>query len=87
MVIDVNKYFIYEYISRIKKDDVINYSKRLGITLSTNDLEIIFHYLKNEYERFFYNPLEVLNEIKSQVEPNTYIVLMELYSKYKDKIK
>lgn len=87
MVIDVNKYFIYEYISRIKKDDVINYSKRLGITLSTNDLEIIFHYLKNEYERFFYNPLVVLNEIKSQVEPNTYIVLMELYSKYKDKIK
>ena len=87
MVIDVNKYFIYEYISRIKKDDVINYSKRLGITLSTNDLEIIFYYLKNEYERFFNNPLEVLNEIKSQVEPNTYIFLMELYSKYKDKIK
>lgn len=87
MVIRMNKYFIYEYISRIKKEDIINYSMRLGIKLNNNDLEIIYYYLKNEYRRFFDNPQEIFEEIKEKISNYTYNVLVDLYNKYKDKIK
>ena len=83
----VNKYFIYEYISRLKKEDLVNYSKRLGVELDENDLEVIYYYIKNEYKRFFDNPLEILAEVKGKVSLNTYVVLEDLYNKYKDKVK
>ena len=82
----MNKYFIYEYISRIKKEDLINYSMRIGIDLNNNDLEVIYYYLKNEYRRFFNNPQEIFDEIKGKISEHTYDGLMDLYNKYKDKI-
>lgn len=87
MVITMNKYFIYEYISRIKKEDIVNYSMHIGIELDDNDLEIIYYYLKNEYQRFFNNPQEIFMEIKGKISKHTYDVLLDLYNKYKDKIK
>lgn len=83
----MNKYFIYEYISRIKKEDIVNYSMRIGMELSDNDLEIIYYYLKNEYRRFFDNPQEIFMEIKNKISEQTYGLLIDLYNKYKDKIK
>jgi len=83
----MNKYFIYEYISRIQKEDIINYSKRLGFCLNENDLDVIYYYIKNEYKRFFDSPKEIFLEVKGKVSDNTYLILNDLYNKYKDMIK
>lgn len=83
----MNKYFIYEYLSKIKKEDIFDYGKRIGIELNPNDLDIIYYYVKNEYQRFFNNPNDIFNEIKDKISLNTYNILIELYNKYKDKIK
>lgn len=87
MVIRMNKYFIYEYISKIKKEDILTYSKRIGIILNDNDLEVIYYYVKNEYQRFFKNPDDIFREIKDKISLNNYNLLIDLYNKYKDKIK
>ena len=87
MVIIMNKHFIYEYISRIKKGDIVNYSKRIGVELNNNDLDIIYYYLKNEYKRFFDNPQEILLELKNKISIDNYEILLNLYNKYQDKIK
>ena len=82
----MNKYFIYQYITKINKDDIINFSNKLGIYLNQNDLEVIYFYIKNEYIRFFDNPQEIIDEVKGKISDNVYIKLLELYNKYKDKI-
>jgi len=83
----MNKHFIYEYISRIRKDDIVNYSRRIGVEINNNDLDIIYYYLKNEYKRFFNNPQEILLEVKNKISVDTYEILLSLYNKYQDKIK
>ena len=79
----MNKLIIYQYINKIKREDIINFSKTRGIELSSDELEIIYYYVKNEYKRFFYNPLEVLNEISKKVSNNTYNEIINLYNTYK----
>ena len=80
----MNKLIIYQYINKIKREDIINFSKTRGIELSSDELEIIYYYVKNEYKRFFYNPLEVLNEISKKVSNNTYNEIVNLYNTYKE---
>ena len=79
----MNKLIIYQYINKIKREDIINFSKTRGIELSSDELEIIYYYIKNEYKRFFNNPLEVLNEISKKVSNNTYNEIVNLYNTYK----
>lgn len=79
----MNKLIIYEYINRIRREDIINFSKMRGVELSNEELEVIYYYVKNEYKRFFNNPLEVLNEAKEKVSSNTYNEIINLYNNYK----
>lgn len=79
----MNKLIIYEYINRIRRQDIINFSKMRGVELSNEELEIIYYYVKNEYKRFFNNPLEVLNEVSEKVSSNTYKEIVNLYNTYK----
>jgi len=82
----MNKYFIYEYISKLNKNDIINYSNKLGIILNENDLDVIYYYIKNEHKRFFNNPQEIFIELQSKVSSDIYRKLEELYNKYKKHI-
>lgn len=82
----MNRLIIYEYINRLKHEDVVNFCKYKGINVSDNELDIIYSYIKKDYKRFFNNPMGVLEEIKSRVSDNTFNEIMLLYDKYKDKI-
>lgn len=79
----MNKLIIYQYINRIRREDIINFSKTRGIELSSDELEVIYYYVKNEYKRFFNNPLEVLTEVSNKVSSNTYNEIVNLYNTYK----
>ncbi len=87
MVKNVNRFFIYEYIAKIRKEDIVNYGKKLGITLGEDDLEVIYYYLKNEYKRFFQDPDSILMEVKMKVSSNVYEILLNMYQKYKHMLK
>ena len=82
----MNKLLIYEYINRLRYDDVVNFCNYMGISISSSDLDIVYSYIKNDYKRFFKNPMDVLEEIKTKVSNNTFIEIMKLYDKYKSKI-
>ena len=45
------------------------------------------YYIKNDYKRFFNDPMVVLNEVRTKVSDRTFIEIMSLYDRYKDKIK
>ena len=82
----MNRLFIYEYINRLKRDDIVSFCNMKGIYVNDSDLDIVYKYIKNDYRRFFNNPDEVLNEIKYKVSDNTFREIMNLYNKYKNKI-
>ena len=83
----MNRLFIYEYINRLRYEDVVNFCNYKNINISDSELQIIYSYIKNDYKRFFNDPMIVLNEVKSKVSDNTFKEIMLLYDKYKDKIK
>ena len=82
----MNKAFISEYIKRLNRDDIIKFCNYKNINICDNEIDILYDYIKNDYNRFFNNQEEVLNEIKNKVNNNTYIEIIKLYDKYKNKI-
>ena len=83
----MNKLLIYEYINRLRRDDIVKFCNIKGIKLQDDELDIIYNCIKNDYKRFFSNQMEVLSEIKTKISDNTFKEIMKLYDKYKDKIK
>lgn len=82
----MNRIFIYEYINRLRRDDIVNFCNIKGIKVNDNEIDIIYSYIKKEYRRFFNNPIDVLDEIKTKVTTDTFNEIMNLYNKYKNKI-
>ena len=82
----MNKLLIYKYIERIKKEDIANYSLSQNINLTTNELDIIYDYIKNKTNEILNNPSQLIDEIKDKVSINVYNKIFELYDKYKDYI-
>lgn len=80
----MNKLIVYEYINRIKYEDLINYCNNKNITINNKDLDIIYKYIKNDYKRFFNNPEEILNEAKYKLSTNTFNEVIKLYNQYKN---
>lgn len=80
----MNKLIIYQYINRLRKEDIVNYCNIYGINVDENDLNVVYHYVKNEYKRFFNDPMGVLNEVKCKVSDYTYDEIIKLYDKYKN---
>jgi len=85
----MNLFFIERYIQKIKKQDIYNYAYSQNIFLTSNELDIIYTYLKTYYKTFLRNKEtrpKLLEELKSQVSLTTKNKLDELYNQYKDKI-
>jgi len=82
----MNKLFIYQYINKLTKEDIIRFCNYKNISITNNELDVLYSYIKNDYKRFFNNPDEVLNEVKNKVSNNTFIEIIGLYNQYKNKI-
>lgn len=82
----MNKLIIYEYINRLRREDIVKFCVIKGIDASDSEIDVVYNYIKRDYKRFFNNPDVVLSEIKNDVSGNTFSIIMELYNKYKNKI-
>jgi len=82
----MNRLIIYEYINRLKYEDIVSFCNYKGININKNDLDIVYKYIKNDYKRFFNSPISVLEEVKEKVNTDTYKEIMTLYNKYKHMI-
>ena len=82
----MNKILVYEYINRLRREDIVKFCVIKGIDASDSEIDVVYNYIKRDYKRFFSNPDTVLSEIKSDVSSNTFSIIMELYNKYKNKI-
>lgn len=82
----MNKFIIYKYMGKITKEDISRYAISEETSLSNNELDLIYAYIKKYPKRILNEPLEVIDEIKDDLSKNVYDKLLELYQKYKDRI-
>ena len=83
----MNRFIIEKYINKLTKQDIINYTNKQNINLSTHELDIIYDYIKNKYTYFLNgHQQKILQDIKNKVNKTTYKKIEELYNTYKNKI-
>lgn len=80
----MNKIILLNYIKRLTKQDIINFSLKQNINLTEEEINIIYYYIKNKYNDFFNGKEQILlSEIKTKVSPTTYNKILEYYELYK----
>lgn len=73
-------FLIKKYVERLTKDDIVKFSVKEGITLTDNEVDIIYEYIKKDWRTFYYgNPIEKLNELKILLSPEAYKRVEKLY--------
>lgn len=83
----MNQILITNYIRKITKQDILNFSKNQNISLTDKEIDTIYFYIKNRYKEFLNgNHQSILEEIKPQVSSNTYSKILGYYNLYKDKL-
>ena len=78
---------IKKYINYLKKEDIINFAKKEGVSLNNVELDTIYNVIKTRWEEIYSNGIKVINEYKDKLNKLTYDKLIELYSYYKNKLK
>lgn len=79
---------IKEYIENLDEYTIDKYAKSNQIYLSDDETKIIYLYIKNYWEVFYKgNPTELFKELEEQLSKENYQKILELYNKYKKKIK
>ena len=73
-------------MEKITKDDIKKYAISEETSLSNNELDLIYAYIKKYPKRILNEPMEVIDEIKDDLSKDVYDKLLELYEKYKNKI-
>ena len=76
----MNEFLIKQYIANLSFGDNNNFASSNGVSLNHDETEIIYNNIKNNWRTIIYgNPRGILNDLKDQLEPDTYIKIEELY--------
>ena len=84
----MNDFLIKQYITNLTYGDINNFASANGVTLNNDETEVIYNNIKNNWRTIVYgNPRGILNDLKEQLEPNTYNKVEELYISFKDRFQ
>lgn len=76
---------IKNYINNLKLKDMKLLLSKNNILLNENEDVILYKYLKTRSDDFFNGNINnILNDLKKEVSPTTFNLIMEYYEKYKD---
>lgn len=80
----MNRYIIMEYIKKLNRNDIINFANKQGISLDSDEVETIYHYIKHEYNRIINNDESVLEEAREKLNSKAYNYIKDMYYKYRN---
>lgn len=78
----MNRYIIMEYIKKLNRNDIINFANKQGISLDSDEVETIYHYIKHEYNRIINKDESVLEEAREKLNSKAYNYIKDMYYKY-----
>lgn len=77
------KQLLKEYVSRLKKEDVIKYINNNDYEVTDKEIDVIYFYIKNYWEDIYNGDEEILKKIKNDVSDKTYLEVVKLLNKFK----
>lgn len=77
---------IKTYIDRLSKEDIINYSRKENINLTSHELDIIYKSIKENWKDLYNGKENILNEIENEVSIEVYEKIISLYKNAKEKL-
>lgn len=76
---------IKNYVSRMTKEDIKNFTEKNGIFLSDTELDFSYRFIKRNYEALYANPNIDLSKYKCHYTEENYSKIMKLITEYKSK--
>ena len=74
------------YINNLKKEDINAFALNNNITLSNEELDIIYDTIKNDYSNLLYGNHDIVFEqLKTKVSTDNYDKIIDLFFEYKKK--
>ena len=82
----MHKLLIKNYIKQIKKDDIYNFGILNNIRLSSDEVDILYHYLNNYWEELLYgNSRGVFLFFLKEFDKDKYLKIKNLFEEYFNK--
>lgn len=79
---------IKNYIDNLTIDKIESFANSKDILLTKSELNYIFKIIKENWETLIYgNPNNIFNEVKNNINSNSYNKIIELYNYYKIRYK
>lgn len=75
------------YIANLTLDNTRKYINANYQNVSENDIEMIYYFIKNRWEDILKNDSDCWNDLKKEVNINTYNEAVKLYKKYEHYIR
>ena len=80
----MKKELLKNYISRLTKQDIINYLSKECIPASNEEIDMIYNATKNDYEEILEtNFMNYISNYKLNFNPDLYRTIIEKYNQYK----
>ena len=76
------KQILKTYVEKLKKEDVIKFIENNNYNVSNKEIDVIYFYIKNYWEDFYYNNKQVWDRLHNDISENTYNQIIQLYKKY-----
>ena len=74
---------IKNYVDKLTKEDIINYSKKEDIFLNDNEINVIYDEIKNKWKQLYNGNTRVITELENKINNKAYNKLIDLYNTYK----
>jgi hypothetical protein len=76
------------YINKITIDDVLKFAEKNGAHLSGEELNLIYKYVKNDWETIIFgNPSHIFEILKQNLSKENYKIAHSLFVSYKEKFQ
>ena len=84
----MTEFLIKRYISKLSLSEIDSFSKKNGLSLSEDELNLIYDYIKNDWHTIIYgNPRPILDDLNSKLDDYSYQKIEKLYIEFKNKYK
>lgn len=83
----MKKMLLLYYASKITKEDILNYSKKENINLTSEEVNIIYNAIKNDTNEILNNFDNYIIKYKNILRNEIYNKILELKEQYKNFIE
>lgn len=79
----MHRLLIENYIKQIKKDDIYKFGIQNDISLSDDEVDILYHYLNNNWQELLYgNSRNVFSDMEKKFDRDKFLKMRRLFDEY-----